>query len=220
MRLSLALLASVIFASSSFADPATKTIKIPATLLLDKAGGIYDYKGATLVWTGRGDCSQRENMPPMFTITGEGITLKNAIIIGAPDGIHIHSAGVTLENLTFPNVCEDAVTFKKGAQRATVRDCHFAGAKDKVIQASYGKRHRVYRCRFENCTRAFRSKRGVTAIFYQNDVINCSSAVRADGTGSRTILWGNKFVAVRHPVQRLDGAWALRIVPSERGRRR
>lgn len=221
--LPLALLApffTVTFASPSIAKPKAKTIKIATTLKLDKAGGIYDYEGATLVWIGRGNCSQRENMPPMFAITGKGVTLKNATIIGAPDGIHIHSADVTLENLTFPKVCEDAVTFKKGAERATVRLCHFAGAKDKVIQASYGSKHRIYRCRFENCTRAFRSKRGVTAMFYQNDVIKCGSAVRADGAGSRTILWGNKMVAVRHPVQRLDGAWALRILPSERGRRR
>ncbi len=192
------------------------TLKVGETVILDRAGATYDYRGATLVWTGRGDCSQKEGMPPMFTITAPDVTLKNAVVVGAPDGIHICSARVTLENLTFPKVCEDAVTFKRGARRATVRDCQFAGAEDKVIQAGHGRGHRVYRCRFEGCRRPFRSKTGVTALFYRNVVVNCHSAVRADGRGSRTLMWGNRMEGVRHRKQTYDGARVVRFITRRR----
>lgn len=178
-------------------------------IVLDQPGATRDYRGATLVWTGPGDCSQKEGMPPMFAITAPGVTLKNATVVGAPDGIHIHSSGVTLENLVFPDVCEDAVTFKRGARRATVRGCRFANAEDKVVQASYGRWHRVTGCTFVDCARPFRSKPRVTAMFYNNEVIDCHSAVRANGHGSRTLMWGNRLQNVRHPAQRLDGAKIL-----------
>ena len=201
---------SLLLATSSLAM-AAETIRVPEMITLDRAGATYDYRGATLVWTGPGDCSQREGMSPMFAISAPGVTLKNATIIGAPDGIHIHSRGVTLENLTFPDVCEDAVTFKRGSSRATVRDCHFANAEDKAIQATGGRGHRVFRCTFTDCKRPFRSKPGVTAAFYQNIVKEAHSAIRADGRGSRTWVWGNRFRDVQHPIQRLDRALVVRF---------
>ncbi len=203
--------ASLLLAASSPAVPAG-TIEIPKMIVLDQAGATYDYRGATLVWTGPGDCSQREGMSPMFSITAPGITLRNATIVGAPDGIHIHSRGVVLENLTFPDVCEDAVTFKRGSSRATVRRCHFAKAEDKAIQATGGRGHRVHGCIFIGCKRPFRSKPGVTAAFYQNRVSKSHSAIRADGRGSRTWVWGNTFRDVRHPIQKLDKALVIRFL--------
>lgn len=220
VKLPLLLVLATALVVATPASAGKNTRKISHTVRLDRAGATYDYGGATLVWTGRGDCSQRENMPPMFAITAPGVTLKNAIIVGAPDGIHIYSKGVVLENLTFPDVCEDAVTFKRGASKATIRDCRFAKAKDKVIQASHGRGHKIYRCHFENCARAFRSKAGVTAKFHQNHLKNCRTGVRADGKGSRTTMWNNRFENVRHPVQLFDGAKVLRFRPNARKARR
>ena len=206
------LLAAALPLATSSLTLAAETIEVPEMVVLDRPGATYDFKGATLVWTGPGDCSQREGMSPMFSVTAPRVTLRNATIVGAPDGIHIHSRGVILENLTFPDVCEDAITFKRGSGRATVRDCHFANAADKAIQATGGRWHRVYRCTFTDCKRPFRSKPGVTAAFYQNIVSKSHSAVRADGRGSRTWIWGNTFREVRHPIQRIDKALVIRFL--------
>lgn len=185
-------------------EPSGKTIVVRETITLDRRNTTYDYEGATLIWKGAGDCSQRENMPPIFSITANGVTVKNATIRGAPDGIHIHAWRVSLEAISFPDVCEDAVTMKAGARWARVSGCYFALAADKAIQCSYGHGHRVYDNVFVGVKCAFRSKPGVTASFYRNRLYHCGSAIRADGRGSNSKTWGNTFIFVRHPYQPLD----------------
>ncbi len=190
---------------------AAEVQSVPHTLTLDEPGGVYDFGGATLKWSGPGDCSQAEGMPPMFSITAPGITLRNATIIGAPDGIHIHSNNVTLEELRFPDVCEDAVTFKRGSRNATVQRCLFTNAEDKVIQATGGRLHRIHDCVFTRCRRPLRCGPGVGVRFYDNTLIDCHSGVRAGGTGCVVLVWGNAFDGVRHPVQKLAGAHIVRF---------
>lgn len=208
-----ALIATTLLLASFFAAPRAfgNTQLVPKMIVLDEPGAVYDFGGAILKWTGPGDCSQAENMLPMFTIEAPDITLRNATIIGAPDGIHIHSSGVVLEHLIFPNVCEDAVTFKRGSRRATVRFCKFANAEDKVIQATDGRFHRIHDCEFRSCVRPLRSGPTTGARFYNNTLIDCYSAVRAGGHGSLTFVWGNKYTNVRHEVQRLEGAKVIRF---------
>ena len=187
-------------------EPSGKIIIVRDTITLDRRNTTYDYEGATLVWKGAGDCSQKEGMPPIFRINGSGITVKNATIEGAPDGIHINAARVTLENIIFPDICEDAVTMREGARWARIRGCYFAKAEDKAIQCSYGHGHRVYDNIFVGVKFAFRSKAGVTASFYRNRVYHAGGAVRADGRGSNTKTWGNTFIFVKDPYQPLDKA--------------
>ena len=206
MRLPLISLALLMVAQIAARGVERRTQLVPRTLTLDEPDGIYDFGGATLKWAGRGDCSQRESMPPMFVITAPRVTLRNATIVGAPDGIHIHSSGVILEHLIFPDVCEDAVTFKRGSRAATVRYCTFIDADDKVIQATDGRMHRVHHCEFRNCKRPLRCGPTTGARFYSNTLIDCYSGIRANGRGSVTLIWENSFTRVRHPVQRLDGA--------------
>ena len=186
--------------------PSGKTIIVRETITLSRRSSIYDYEGATLIWKGAGDCSQSENMPPMFRISGRGITIRNATIIGAPDGIHISTSRVRVENISFPDVCEDAITMKAGARWARVSGCYFARAEDKAIQCTHGYGHHVFDNVFVDVKRAFRSKTGVNASFYRNRLYHCGSAVRADGRGSNTKTWGNTFIFVRHPYQALDRA--------------
>lgn len=186
--------------------PSGKIIIVRDTITLDRRNTTYDYEGATLVWKGPGDCSQTEDMAPMFRINGSGITVKNATIDGAPDGIHINAARVTLENIIFPDVCEDAVTMKERARWSRVHNCYFAKAADKAVQCSYGNGHRVYDNVFVGVKCAFRSKKGVTASFYRNRVYHGDSAVRADGRGSNSKTWGNTFIFVRDPYQPLERA--------------
>lgn len=193
------------------ASAIARTQLVPRMIVLDEPGAVYDFGGATLKWTGPGDCSQTEGMPPMFSITAPRVTLRNATIVGAPDGIHIHSAGVVLEHLVFPDVCEDAVTFKRGSRHATVRYCRFAEAEDKVIQATGGRRHQIHHCEFTRCKRPLRCGPTAGARFHDNVLTDCHSGVRANGASSVTLLWDNTFVRVRHPVQRLDGAKIIRF---------
>lgn len=183
-----------------------KIIIVRATITLDRRNTTYDYEGATLVWKGPGDCSQKENMPPIFRITDKGITVKNATISGAPDGIHINAARVSIENISFPDICEDAITMKERARWARVSRCYFAKAADKAVQCSYGSGHRVYDNVFVDVVCALRSKPGVNASFYRNRLYHCGSGVRADGRGSNTKTWDNVFVFVKFPYQPLDKA--------------
>jgi hypothetical protein len=186
--------------------PSGKTLVVRTTITLSRRNATYDYEGATLIWKGAGDCSQKENMPPIFHISGRGVTLKNATIIGAPDGIHISAVGVRIENISFPDVCEDAITMKAGARWARISRCYFARAADKAIQCTYGYGHHVFENTFVDVKCAFRSKPGVNASFYRNRLYHCGSAVRADGRGSNSKTWGNTFIFVKHPYQPLDRA--------------
>lgn len=186
--------------------PSGKKIIVRDTITLDRRNTTYDYEGATLIWKGPGDCSQTEDMPPIFRITGNGITVKNATIVGAPDGIHIQAARVTIENISFPDVCEDAITMKDGARWSKVTKCFFAKATDKAIQCSHGSGHRIYDNIFVNVRCALRSKEGVNASFYRNKLHTCKSGVRGDGRGSNTKTWDNTFIFVRQPYERLDNA--------------
>ena len=186
--------------------PSGKIIVVRDTITLDRRNTTFDYEGATLIWKGPGDCSQTEDMPPIFRITGNGITVKNATILGAPDGIHINAARVTLSNISFPDVCEDAITMKEQARWARVSGCYFAKAADKAVQCSYGNGHRVYDNVFVDVKVAFRSKPGVNASFYRNRLYHCNSGVRSDGRGSNTKTWGNIFIFVKYPYRQLENA--------------
>ena len=186
--------------------PSGKVIIVRETITLAKRNATFDYEGATFRWEGPGDCSQTEDMPPMFRILGSGITVKNCTIIGAPDGIHIKGARVSLENISFPDICEDAVTMKEGSRWAKISKCYFAKADDKAIQCTYGNGHRVFDNIFVDVKVCFRSKKDVTASFYRNRLYHCDGGVRADGRKSNTKVWGNTFIFVRHPYEEIEGA--------------
>ena len=190
--------------------PSGKVIIVRDTITLDRRNTTYDYEGATLVWKGRGDCSQTEDMPPIFRIVARGITVKNATIKDAPDGIHINAARVTIENVIFPDVCEDAITMKEDARWARVSGCYFAKASDKAIQCSYGGGHRVFENVFVDVKVAFRSKERVGASFYRNMLYYCNGGVRADGRGSNTKTWGNTFIFVKYPYKTTDERAVIR----------
>jgi hypothetical protein len=201
-------------ASASQARPAKplpprasgKVIEIRKTIRLASAGKTYDYQGATLVWKGKGDCSQKEGMPPMFEITGERITLKNATIVSAPDGIHVNAKGVTVDRISFPNVCEDAVTMKRRARDTVIKNCYFRKAADKAIQGTYGQNHVVTGNVFVEVSQALRVKKGVRVKFYDNLLYEVSRAVHADGKNARAEVGKNLFYKVKKPYEAEKGA--------------
>lgn len=168
----------------------TETIVIDEEYLSKHSKGkTLDLKNVRYVWTGLvGVDEDVEGLPPIFDIRVPGVTFKNCVIEGSPDGIHVNADNVWIENVRFPNVWEDAVTFKPGADDGMIKRCYFAGASDKTIMLSNGKDHRVTECVFEDCETGIKVSHGSTARVSGNWFIDCQFGVRADGFDLETDL--------------------------------
>lgn len=95
--------------------------------------GVMDGKNFTFY--GIGDGSQNEKQPAMFKLLDNAV-LKN-VIVGAPAGDGVHCMGsCTLENVWWPDVGEDAATFKSTNAKQTmlVKGGGAKFADDKVFQ--------------------------------------------------------------------------------------
>ena len=97
----------------------------------------YNGRNKFYIWIGEGDCSQKENMPPMFVMKKSSI-LKNINMINAPDGIHIYGDNVKLNNIRNLNVCEDAISTKRYVTNIQINNSLFISCQDKAIQLNYG----------------------------------------------------------------------------------
>ena len=79
-----------------------------------------------------GDGGQGESQPPVFQVQKGGV-LKNVIIgNNGADGVHIYG-DATVDNVTWTDVGEDALTVKAAA-KVTVRNITGASAEDKFFQ--------------------------------------------------------------------------------------
>jgi hypothetical protein len=111
--------------------PVSKTIPV---------SGTYDGRMAKFYGTGDlGGSGQEEGQDPIFELA-DGAVLKN-VIIGTPaaDGVHCKGS-CTLQNVWWPDVGEDAATFK-GKSSSAVYTVYGGGAKnadDKVLQFKQG----------------------------------------------------------------------------------
>jgi hypothetical protein len=95
--------------------------------------GVYD--GGMAVHEGTlEDCSlgDQDSVDPLLEVA-DGGTVKN-VVMGKRVGDGIHCLGsCTLENVWFPNVCDDAITILGGGT-VTIRNSGFKNARDKTIQ--------------------------------------------------------------------------------------
>lgn len=111
---------------------------ITSTIVVE-SGETYDGQGITIVASGMGDGSQDENQDPIFRLE-DGATLKN-VIIAAPgcDGVHVYGNN-TVENVTWEDVGEDALTVKGGESADTgtinITNCTASSAYDKLFQCN------------------------------------------------------------------------------------
>jgi pectate lyase len=168
-------------------------------------GRTVSFGGDALNWKGEGDCSQNEDMEPIIEVQGDGVTVRNAFIVEAPDGVHVTGKNVVLENLVFPKVCEDAIT-ANGADNLIIRNCAFRGAKDKAIQLNAGRNIVVENCYFENCSKPVRVKPGVTVTVRNNVSRNTTAFVMADGKGASAVVENNDVRKSEWFVKALKGA--------------
>lgn len=149
---------------------ATQTIK-----------GDYDGQGRLHIWQGEGDCSQKEGMPPAFILRDHS-SIRNLTLIGAPDGIHIKGEGTRIENVHFPDVCEDAITLKKEAQNSAIIGNTFEQCADKGIQVNATTNLKIRDNHFFNCRQPIRVKPGSKKVIVEGNFISLAdSGVRVTG---------------------------------------
>ncbi len=114
-----------------------------------------------LQWSGEGSCTDeipRNSDFTFFAFKGGHNTVKRFSAEGAPEGLHIdHGDGNLIEDVTFPYICEDAITngVKKpdSATNSVIRRVHFNQAPDKAIQVNGGS-VTVERCVFRDVPRS------------------------------------------------------------------
>ncbi len=167
-----------------------KTRSFHAIQYFAQPGRVVAFGGDALKWTGEGDCSQNESMEPLISVQGDGVTLRDAVVVRSPDGVHVSGKNVVIENLIFPEVCEDAIT-ANGADNLIIRNCAFRGARDKVIQLNGGKNILIENCYFEKSSKLVRVKKGVTVTVRNNVARDVTVFVMADGEGARALVEGN-----------------------------
>jgi pectate lyase len=168
-------------------------------------GRTVSFGGDALKWKGEGDCSQNEHMEPIISVQGDGVTVRNAFVVESPDGIHVSGRNAVIENVIFPEVCEDAIT-ANGADNLIIRNCAFRGARDKAIQLNAGTNIVIENCYFENCSKPVRVKPGVTVTVRNNVSRHSTAFVMADGKGAEAVVEGNVVVGSKWFVKAQDSA--------------
>lgn len=123
--------------------------------------GVYD--GGCKVFnptSALGDGGQGEGQKPVFRVEN-GATLKNVIIgNNGADGIHFYNGG-TIENITWRNVGEDAMTVKSEGN-VTVRNISGFDGSDKFIQVNAPTNLTVSGCVVDNMGKFLRQNGGKT----------------------------------------------------------
>lgn len=125
--------------SSSSGASSSGTKKTITSTITVKSGETYDGKGVTIVAKGMGDGGQGEGQKPIFKLE-KGASLKN-VIIAAPgcDGIHVYGNN-TIENVTWEDVGEDALTVKGSTSSdngtVNIKNCKASYAYDKLFQVN------------------------------------------------------------------------------------
>ena len=97
----------------------------------------------------RGKGDQREDQDPLLRVHIEGLVITNGFCRDVKDGLHIAAENVTLRNMHWLDVGEDAVNNRKGAFKTKVAGCTFNTTKkdnDKTLQLNDGRGAEVVDC--------------------------------------------------------------------------
>lgn len=160
----------------------------------------FDGLGKTYIWTGSGDCSQKESMPPMFRIH-DNVTFKNIVIENAPDGIHIEGSNVRIENMKSLKVCEDAITLKMGNKNIIISGIELRNCVDKGIQITHAENVTVQNSKFFKCSQPVRVKDESKNVIFRNNVIeDCDAGVKI-GSAPGFEYSGNSFKNCNYAIR-------------------
>jgi pectate lyase C len=143
-----------------------------------------------------GDGSQSESQKPVFRVEN-GATLRN-VVIGAPaaDGVHTYGT-VTLENITWQDIGEDALTIKKEGT-VTLNGGSATNGDDKVFQINAASTFRLSNFRASNAGKLIRQNGGTTYqvnVFIDRcDISNMDEAIfRTDSSISRVTMTNTRY---------------------------
>jgi pectate lyase C len=169
--------------TSTGSQPVASTIEVTNTT---RDGGCLTYNASSAL----GDGSQAEGQKPIFKVTNG--TLKNVILgNNGADGIHTYG-NVTLENITWRDVGEDAMTVKSSG---TVNVRYISGwnAADKFFQQNAASTLNVHSAYINNAKKAFRQLGGSTFTgsvkFTSSNLYNITEAVFRTDASSSTARW-------------------------------
>lgn len=110
-----------------------------------------------------GDGSQSESQPAVFELE-PGTNLINCTIVPpAGDGIHVHGNN-TVENVTFSDVGEDAISMRSNYEGGTItiKNCSFSKADDKVFQVNRESTWKLFNITVNTAGKVMRQNGGKT----------------------------------------------------------
>lgn len=143
-----------------------------------------------------GDGSQNEDQKPLFKLE-DGATLTN-VVIGSPgaDGIHCHG-NVTLRNITWDDIGEDALTIKEPGT-VTLDGGSARDGEDKVFQINAESTFKVSNFKASNAGKFIRQNGGTkfkVAVFIDKcDISNMDESIfRTDSTVSTVEMTNSRY---------------------------
>jgi pectate lyase C len=178
--------------SSAGCSTVGSTVTVNETIRV--SGSVYD-GGCRRFRAGSalGDGSQSESQLPIFRMES-GSTLRN-VVIGSPaaDGVHTYG-NVTLENITWEDVGEDALTVK-GSGTVTLNGGSARAASDKIFQVNAASTFRVLNFRATDAGKMIRQNGGTTFrvdVFIDRcDISNMDEAIFRTDSSSSTVTMTN-----------------------------
>lgn len=164
----------------------TGSVTVSATIRV--TSGVYDGQCRTFNPTSAlGDGGQGEGQKPVFRVEN-GATLRNVIIgNNGADGIHLYN-DATVENVTWRDVGEDALTIKSSGT-FTVRDIEGYDAADKFFQVNAASTLNVTNAIIHRAGKALRQNGGTTfpihVTFDRVELVDMNEGVfRTDSSSS------------------------------------
>jgi len=146
-----------------------------------------------------GDGSQAEGQKPVFEVEGGGKLIN--VVLGAPAADGIHTKGnVTLENITWEDIGEDAMTIKESGT-VVLNGGSATNGDDKVFQINAVSTFRVSNFKASNAGKFIRQNGGSTfkaQVFIDKcDISNMDEAIfRTDSSSSTVSMTNTRYHAI------------------------
>lgn len=156
----------------------TGSVTVNATIIVG-ANQVYDGQCQTFNPTSAlGDGSQNESQKPVFRVE-QGATLRNVIIgNNGADGVHVYG-DANIENITWTDVGEDALTIKSSGT-VNVKNISGYNGEDKFFQINAASSLNVENCIIDRAGKALRQNGGTT---FRIDVVFNRCSIRNMGEG-------------------------------------
>ncbi|WP_437604305.1 pectate lyase [Sorangium sp. So ce590] len=171
---------------------------VVSSTIVVKAGETFDGGGKRFIADKNtlGDGSQKEGQKPVFKLE-DGARLKN-VVLGAPaaDGIHTYG-NVTLENIVWEDIGEDALTVKKSGT-VVLNGGSAKNGDDKVFQINAASTFRVSNFKAENAGKFIRQNGGtdfkVDVFIDRCDISKMKESIfRTDSSSSSVTMTNTRY---------------------------